>query len=56
MKTRKGKLKKSENGLVLPIIAAIALCLALLGLGLLQLSFGGRLMSAVAMSEISLFL
>jgi Tfp pilus assembly protein PilX len=53
MKTRKRNMKLGKKGLVLPVIAAIALCLALLGLGLLQLSYGGRIMSGSVMSETS---
>ena len=53
MKTMKRNSKTSKRGLVLPVIAAIALCLALLGLGLLQLSYGSRIMSGAVMSEIS---
>jgi Tfp pilus assembly protein PilX len=53
MKTMKRDSKTSKRGLVLPLIAAIALCLALLGIGILQLGFGSRVMSAMVMSEIS---
>ena len=53
MKTMKRDSKKSKRGLVLPVIAAIAICLALLGLGVLQLGFGSRIISAGVMSEIS---
>ena len=53
MKTMKRNSKQSRRGLVLPLIAAIALCLALLGIGILQLGFGSRVMSAMVMSEIS---
>ncbi|MFC1604103.1 hypothetical protein ACFL5F_03660 [Planctomycetota bacterium] len=53
MKTMKRNSKRSKKGLVLPLIAAIAICLALLGLGVLQLGFGSRVMSAGVMSEVS---
>jgi hypothetical protein len=50
-----GAKMKSNNqkALVLPIIAAIALCLALLGLGILQLAFGSRLMATRTIAQIS---
>jgi len=53
METMKRNLQTSKRGLVLPLIAAIAICLALLGIGVLQLGFGSRVMSAAVMSEIS---
>jgi len=53
MKTMKRNSKQSRRGLVLPLIAAIALCLALLGIGILQLGFGSRLMATRTMSGVS---
>jgi hypothetical protein len=53
MKTMKRYPKKSKRGLVLPIIAAIAICLALLEIGMLQLGFGRRLMAIRTMSGVS---
>jgi len=45
--------KRNCNGLVLPVVAAIAICLALLGLGVLQLGFGSRLMATRTMAGVS---
>jgi hypothetical protein len=53
MKTRKIDIKRSERGLVLPVVAAIGLCLALLGLAVLKLGFGSRLMSTRTMGGVS---
>lgn len=53
MKTMKRDSKKSKRGLVLPVIAAIALCLALLGIGILQLGFGSRVMATRTMAGVS---
>ena len=53
MKARKGNSKTCKSGLVLPVVIAIALCLALLGLGVLQLGFGSRLMSTRTMAGVS---
>jgi hypothetical protein len=44
---------KSKNGLALVIIAAIALCLALLGLAMLRLGYGSRIMAARTIADIS---
>ena len=53
METMNRDSKAIKRGLVLPVIAAIALCLALLGLGMLQLAFGSRLMSTRTMSGVT---
>jgi Tfp pilus assembly protein PilX len=53
MKTMKRDSKTSKRGLVLPLIAAIALCLAILGIGVLQLGFGSRLMATRTMAGVS---
>lgn len=53
METMKRDSKRSKKGLVLPVIAAIAICLALLGLGVLQLGFGSRLMATRTMAGVS---
>jgi hypothetical protein len=53
MKIRKIKSKMSQSGLVLPVVAAIAICLALLGLGVLKLGFGSRLIATRTMAGVS---
>ena len=53
METMNRDSKAIKRGLVLPVIAAIALCLALLGLGMLQLGFGSRLMATRTMAGVS---
>jgi len=51
MKT--GKTKSKRRGMVLPFVISIAVVLAILGIGILQLGFGSRLVAAVTMSGIS---
>lgn len=53
MKTMKRYPNKNKRGLVLPFVAAIALCLALLGLAVLKLGFGSRLMSTRTIGGVS---
>ena len=53
METKKSDSKRGKRGLVLPLIAVIALCLALLGLGILRLGFGSRLMATRTMAGVS---
>jgi len=53
METMKRGSKRGKRGLVLPVIAAIAICLALLGLGVLRLGFGSRLMATRTMAGVT---
>lgn len=53
METGNRNVKRNRKGLVLPLVAAIALCLALLGIGLLQLGFGSRHVSAMTILGIT---
>jgi len=53
MEAKKGDWKRGKRGLVLPLIAVIALCLAILGVGILQMGFGSRLMATRTMAGVS---
>lgn len=53
MKTRKGNSTRNIRGIVLPIVVTIGIILAILGIGLLQLGFGGRIISVITTSGIS---
>ncbi len=53
MKTGKKHPKASRKGLVLPLVIMIGVCLAILGLGLIQLGFGSRLMAAITEAGIT---
>jgi len=45
METRKRNSKRNKRGMVLPLIISIALVLAILGMGMIRLGFGSRLMA-----------
>lgn len=53
MKTRKGNSLENRKGMVLPIVVTFGIILAILGIGLLQLGFGSRIMSVITTSGIS---
>jgi hypothetical protein len=53
MKTGKRVSRTRRKGLVLPLVIMIGVCLALLGLGLIQLGFGSRLMAALSEAGIT---
>jgi hypothetical protein len=53
MKTRRRKLKSIKKGMVLPLVISIAVILAILGMGLIQLGFSGRLRAILTTADIS---
>jgi hypothetical protein len=53
MKNAKRKSRRNRRGMVLPFVVAIGLVLAILGLGLIQLGFGSRLMAAKTTQGVS---
>ncbi|HUT31665.1 MAG TPA: hypothetical protein VMX13_17885 [Sedimentisphaerales bacterium] len=53
MKTRKTKRTVEKRGIVLPLVITIAVCLAIIGIGLLQVGLGTRVMAVRTTSEIS---
>lgn len=53
MKTSKRYAGGSRKGVVLPLVIMIGVCLAILGLGLIQLGYGSRLMAAITEAGIT---
>ncbi|TKJ38200.1 MAG: hypothetical protein CEE38_05425 [Planctomycetes bacterium B3_Pla] len=53
MKLNKRKSKKFRRGSILAFVVVIGLCLALLGMGMLQMGFGSRLNSHISVSVIT---
>jgi hypothetical protein len=53
MNIKQQKSKKFRRGSILGAVVVIGLCLALLGIGMLQMGFGSRLNSAISVSRIS---
>jgi hypothetical protein len=52
MKTKKKYLRKTRRGSILAVVLVIGICLALLGWGMLQMGFGGRVNAVLANSWI----
>jgi hypothetical protein len=53
MKTGRRKSKKVKRGMVLPLVISIAVILAIIGMGLIQLGFSGRLRAILTNAGIS---
>src|SRR4030042_4132434 len=53
MNIKQSKSKKFRRGSILGFVVVIGLCLAILGIGMLQLGFGSRINSAISVSRIN---
>lgn len=53
MKTQKTDFRRNAKGMVLPLVISIAVILAILGIGLIQMGYGSQLMAVLSTSAIS---